>query len=310
MRKKNIIKSTKKLIRHNGFYNASKIILFQGYSRTMLRFYNLSNSHTIRVNGYDIMTIPNDKGISAELLMFGTHEPLTTNLLSQNLKDGMICLDIGSNIGYYALLESNLVGNNGKVIAIEPSPQNFEVLKRNLVLQKNSNVEAYNFACGNEDGEVSFVTSNSSNLSRIKEDYTNPDDSNIVSETKVPLRRIDSFLNEKNISRLDLIRMDTEGYELKIYPGMHETIKKFKPMISMELHRSILGSEGTIRLLKLLRNDGYEIKYYIPRHLDYAIIGKMKDVKSFSINKVIEKIMSDDMPNEVGMCFVNQEQKI
>jgi len=251
--------------------------------------------------------MPNDKGISAELLRFGTHEPITTNLLSQYLKDGMTCLDIGSNIGYYVFLESNLVGNNGKVIAVEPSPQNFKVLNQNLSLQKNSNIESFNFACGNEDGEVIFQISSSSNWSRVKGEHPSSDDKNIISEIKVNLRKIDSFLNEKKINHLDLIRMDTEGYELKIYPGMRETIKKFKPMISMEVHRSILGSEGTIKLLKLLQDDGYEIKSYINKHLDYAIIGKMKDVKSYSINEVIEKIANNEMPNEVGICFVNQK---
>jgi len=309
MKMKNSTKSIKKLIHQNGFCNTLKIILFHGYSRTLIRYTDLSNSHTIRVNGYDIKTMPNDKGISAELLKFGTHEPITTKLLSKYLKDGMTCLDVGSNIGYYVFLESNLVGKSGKVIAIEPSPQNFKVLNENLSLQKNSNIELFNFACGNEDGEVLFQISNSSNWSRVKDDYINSNDRDIVSDIKVKLRKIDSFLNEKKLSHLDLIRMDTEGYELKIYPGMRETIKKFKPMISMEVHRSILGSKDTIRLLKLLQDDGYEIKFYIHKHLDYAIIGKMKDVKDYSINEVIEKIMDDEMPDEVGMCFVNQEKK-
>ena len=304
---RNIPKSFKKLIHQNGFYNTLKIILFHGYSRTLIRYTDLSNSHTIRVNGYDIKTMPNDKGISAELLKFGTHEPITTKLLSKYLKDGMTCLDVGSNIGYYVFLESNLVGKSGKVIAIEPSPQNFKVLNENLALQKNSNIELFNFACGNEDGEAVLQISNRSNLSRVKDDYKNSNDRNITNEIKIQLRKIDSFLNEKKINRLDLIRMDTEGYELKIYPGMRETIKKFKPMISMEVHRSILGSEGTIKLLKLLQDDGYEIKSYINKHLDYAIIGKMKDVKSYSINEVIEKIAVNEMPNEVGICFVNQK---
>ena len=78
-------------------------------------------------------------------------------------------------------------------------------------------------------------------------------------------------------------------------------------MISMEIHRSILGTEGTIKLLKLLQDDGYEIKYYLHKHLDYAIIGKMKDVKGYNIDEVIEKIKANEMPDEVGICFVNQE---
>ena len=91
-------------------------------------------SSVVQVNGYKLSVIPNDTGISSELLMFKTHEPLTTKLISKKLTSGMICLDIGSNIGYYALLEHKLVGKEGKVIAIEPSPLNFQYLQKNIKL--------------------------------------------------------------------------------------------------------------------------------------------------------------------------------
>jgi len=303
------IKTTAKLLRNFGLNDTLKIILFRYYKKMRLRFADLSRSNVVRVNGYQLVGIPNDEGISAELSMFGTHEPITTNLLSSELKDGMVCLDIGANIGYYVFLESNLVGSNGKVIAIEPSPMNFEGLKRNLELQNKSNIEIYNFACGNEDREVSFLTSNISNWSRINEnDASSLYTDNIVSEAKIPLRTIDSFVNERRINKLDLVRFDTEGYELQIYEGMRQTIRKFKPLLCLEIHSFILGLEGTTRLLKDLQNDGYEIKYYVPRCLDMPWIGKMRHVKNFSIDEVIKKVAKDSVPFGVFEAFlVNKE---
>jgi hypothetical protein len=61
-----------------------------------------------------MLLIPNDKGISSELLLFRTHEPLSTKILKK-LLEHMTCIDIGSNIGYYALLERKIVGEKGKV---------------------------------------------------------------------------------------------------------------------------------------------------------------------------------------------------
>src|SRR3989304_8863508 len=101
---------TYKIILHEfGLLNYIKVSMFLKYSRLKMKFTKLSKSHTIKINGFDFSTIPNDKGISAELVMFGIHEPITTHLLSKELKNGMVCLDIGANIGYYACLESNAV---------------------------------------------------------------------------------------------------------------------------------------------------------------------------------------------------------
>ena len=67
-------------------------------------------------------------------------------------------------------LKSNIVGENGKVIAIEPSPPNFQHLKKNLEIQNTENVDAYNFAAGDKDGEINFLVYEESNGS-----FTIPD---------------------------------------------------------------------------------------------------------------------------------------
>ena len=114
-----------------------------------------------------MLIIPTDKGISAELAMFSSHEPLTTKVIRSQLKRGMVCLDIGSNIGYYAVLESRVVGKEGKVICIEPSPLNFQYLKKNLETQGKSNIGMYNIAVGDIDSHVNFLTDSQSNLCRV-----------------------------------------------------------------------------------------------------------------------------------------------
>lgn len=292
-----------KQLSYYDFNNRIKIIIFRIYKQIKLKFTDISKSVILEVNGYKISTIPNDKGISAELLMFRTHEPLTTKLIVNELKVGMVCIDIGSNIGYYVFLESKLVGDSGKVFAIEPSPQGFKTLKKNYSLQKSSNIEIYNFACGEKNGEITFITTDMSNMDRIYDENQDFVISKIRTKVNVPLKTIDSFVKEKKIEKLDLIRFDTEGYELKIHEGMKETLSRLNPMLFFELHRSILGIEKTIRLLKSLRSDGYEIKWYIPRLLDHPIIGKMDHVKNYSIEKVIGMLEKDAVPGTVGLMM-------
>ena len=288
-----------------GISKAIRVLLHYGYVATKKNTQPISDDFIVDVNGYKLAVIPGDLGISSELMMFKTHEPLTTKLLSKELKKGMTCLDIGGNIGYYTLLESNIIGNTGKVIAIEPSPPNFQHLKKNLELQDAKNVDAYNFAAGDVDGNVNFLVYKESNGS-----FTIPDGetTDLPGELiKVSAKRIDTFLDELDVNHVDFVRMDVEGYESHIIEGMKDTMKKSKPMFQIEVHASILGKEGTRQFLKVFQDNGYEAKYYIPRDIDLPIIGTMNDVKYHTIDTLIEMLENDTLSHFFNLCLKNNE---
>jgi len=245
------------------------------------------NEKAVNVNDYQMKLIPNDEGISKELRVFHVHEPLVTKIVKKEIKDGMTCVEIGCNIGYYALLESKLVGKNGKVIAIEPSPINFHCLGKNLVLNKNSNVKSYNFAVGNMDSQTQFLISNTSNWSKVIEQSL----SNSEDVITVTLKKLDTFAVENSLGQIDFIRMDIEGYENKAYEGMKDIIKQYKPKILVEIHSQLLGKEKTIEFLNILKIDGYESKFLIPRSLDLPWIYNTKlDIMNIDLNHMIKQI--------------------
>jgi len=260
----------------------------------------------IQINGHPLSIIPGDKGISAQLLLYKTHEPLTTHMLIEELHEGMVCIDIGSNIGYYACLESNLVGKSGKVLAIEPSPQNFEYLKKNLKLQKFQNSEVYNFACGNKDGQTDFFISDRSNWSRIVNDKEQKTIGDNTQTIQVDIQKLDTFVNEQKLKKINLIRMDVEGYETDIYQGMKKTIQEFDPVLHIEIHNIFLGQK-TGNFLKELKNDGFDVKYFIPQDMDLPIIGDISDVKEISIDELIEIGEQKELPKIFNVIF---EKKI
>jgi len=278
------------------------------YFRYLLRL-SLSKpdmKNIVKLNGYQLKVMPDDRGISRELLVFRVHEPLLTRLLSMEIKRDMVCIDIGANIGYYALLESKLVGEDGKVIVFEPSPANFKYLSENLnsQSQKFSHTEAHNVAIGSTDGYVNFLIQDWSNLCRvIDEPSNNNNDNNVI---KVPVRRLDSFLKENPLDRLDFIRMDVEGYEVNIYKGMKEIIAKFRPMLLMEVHKIYLGVDGTREFLLELKNDGYEIKYYTPGDLDRPLIGNIKHIEKLGIDELIKRLEKDYVPDGFNLFLVNR----
>ena len=80
------------------------------------------------VHGLKYYLHPHDPGISRELAIYHIHEPNATRLFRNHIEKGMYEVDIGSNLGYYALLAATLVGPKGKVLAIEPEPRNYELL--------------------------------------------------------------------------------------------------------------------------------------------------------------------------------------
>jgi FkbM family methyltransferase len=252
-------------------------------------FLNLSRERIVEVNGYKMLLIPNDEGISTELLLFKTHEPLSTQILKKLLKSGMICIDIGANIGYYALLERKIVGEKGKVIAIEPSPINFYYLRKNLALNKFNDVEVFNYAISNFDGECFFLHDKyHSNLSRV---VSNKDVGKYCGAQlfKVRCKSLDSFLKEYPLKRIDLIRMDVEGHEVEVINGAYQTLKTYNPVLFIEIHRSILGLNKTLKLLKTLEEVGYAKGIYIRRELDMPIIRSQNDIQTYLFNKFVKK---------------------
>jgi len=288
------IKSIKRLCGECGFYKGLKVWKFYKYIRVKKRNLDLTNK-VVNVNGYNLALLPNDDGISTELALFNTHEPLNTELLTQNLKKGMVCFDVGANIGYYTLLESKMVGDEGKVIAIEPSPINFKQLQKNIQNEKAKNVELYQIAGGDQNSTIKFLLDPHSNLSRIISNEEKVREKGEIVD--VPMKKLDSFLEASTIKTLDFIRMDVEGYEFNILEGMRNSIKKFRPAIQMEVHTRILGYEKTQKLLEWFMSEKYEVVYYITRQLDCPTIGNMDDVKHFSISELLYLLTKNKLPS-------------
>ena len=285
----------KYLLKFGGPKKICNAFIFYLYDSIKKRSLDLSEEKIIKVNNYKMKTISHDTGISSELLIYGNHEPLTTEIILDELSEGMICIDIGSNIGYYALLESKKIGKNGNVLAIEPSPENFSTLVYNIKLQNDQNINAFNFAIGDKNDEIEFLIGKKSNWSKVKDenDIIESEDKII----KIPLKTLNSFVKDNQLEKIDLLRMDVEGYENNIIDGAIEVLTKFKPKIMVEIHKMIMGKKKTREILEKLKKLNYENKFFIPRIFDSQIIGDKKDIKKYSINNLIEMLENDELPD-------------
>jgi len=103
----------------------------------------------------------NDEGIGRELYFKGVHEKNSTRFYVNEIKPGMRILEIGANIGYYALIGAKAVGDAGRVYAFEPSPDNFNLLQKNVMLNSlEDRFELYPYGVGAREDELTFYVMN------------------------------------------------------------------------------------------------------------------------------------------------------
>ena len=186
------------------------------------------------VHGYRMLLDLDDPGISRTLLLFGQREMEHKAMLERVLKPGMTVLDIGANIGYYALMEHALVAPGGRLIAVEPSPANVELLKRNLALNGCTGVEVHQAAVSESVGKRSFFLSHMSNLNTFHGDNTAHLSGTAI---EVETTTVPALMKGR---KLDLMRMDVEGHEVEVINGLMPAIEAgtLAPMIIFETHRS------------------------------------------------------------------------
>jgi FkbM family methyltransferase len=147
---------------------------------------------------------------------FGVWEPNLTGWIGSRLAPGDVFVDVGANIGYFALLGSRLVGSDGAVVAIEASPSNFELLRGNLELNRASNVRAVNVAAADKRGVVRIHDGPPEN--RGLASTVAPRGGSTSAEIQaLPLPEI---LRDEELRRARVIKIDAEGGEPAILAGL------------------------------------------------------------------------------------------
>jgi FkbM family methyltransferase len=159
------------------------------------------------------------------------------------LQPGMTVLDIGAHHGYYTLLASHRVGENGKVFAFEPSPRERGKLGRHLRLNGCSNVKVEGFALGEANGPAKLfvVEGKETGCNSLRP----PRVSQPTKEVEILVMTLDSYLDENQIGNVDFIKLDVEGAELSVLRGAAELIaRRPRPVILCEVQDARSQSWG------------------------------------------------------------------
>jgi len=196
--------------------------------------------------GSRMLLDPGVGGLDRDLLLDGIREPIATGHLMRLLRPEDVVLEVGANIGYYALLEARLCR---RVYAVEPHPDNFRRLEANVRLNGYDNVETVNMAFGSAAGTIPMRVSGHSNWHSCRGAVAG------VDTIDVPCGRIDDFVRDRRLPTV--IKMDVEGFELEVLRGAAETLRHVR-CVFLELHGDILGGDEIRALIDLVHAAGLE----------------------------------------------------
>lgn len=136
------------------------------------------------------------------------------DFLRQHTPGGGVFVDVGANVGTFALVMARQVGPTGKVVAIEPHPLTFARLSFNQSASKAAQVRLVQAAAGDKDGEL-MIESGGGNLGAT----------HVVTGTastdaiKVPSLRLTRILGEAGVTQVDSLKIDVEGFEDRVLIG-------------------------------------------------------------------------------------------
>lgn len=161
-----------------------------------------------------------DIGIAPHLILDGFWESWITRFIVGIVKPGYICLDIGANFGYYALLLAEL-GSGGKTIAIEPNPGICDILRANSIINEWK-FDVKEGAASDRKGETTLSVEDKffGGGTIMPLDENLPGRSRFIVETFT----VDEIINEQQLEKVDFIKLDSEGFEPFIFEGMQHTI--------------------------------------------------------------------------------------
>jgi len=174
--------------------------------------------------------------VSCFLYRYGFFEPDLTKIVMTHLKPGQTFFDVGTHFGYYSMLASRIVGNEGQVHGFEPTMGTYKIVDSNLGLK--SNVTLNNVAAWSEETTLNF-TDYGVQWSAFNSLYGAKLENSIVAKMSprdydVKAISIDKYVEVSGV-RPDFIKIDAENAEYDILKGMTATLRDIRPIITLEV---------------------------------------------------------------------------
>jgi FkbM family methyltransferase len=177
--------------------------------------------------------------------------------LKQFLKPGMICVDVGANIGSHAVNAGRLVGETGKVYAFEADPETCAILKQNVALNQLDNIIVKNECVLDKEGYITLYINKDSGKNSVLLSRS----SEINRTITVHGDTLDNALSKSR--KVDLLKIDVEGADFRVLRGAEKIFQINPPsIVVIEIHDVDSDNVNSKEVLQFLQSHNYEIYSY------------------------------------------------
>lgn len=210
------------------------------FMATQLRLQNMR--FAVSSPRYGIMLVNRVDTVNAFIYFFDVWEPHISALLEARLREGDVFVDVGANIGYYSLCAARLVGDSGRVYAIEASPSIYDRLCQHIELNGLPNVAPVHCAVWDSEGELDIFLGPRKNEGNTSL-HPSP---NRVRESKVRAAPLSVLLDDGDLGRVKMVKIDVEGAETQVIRGIVSCLDRMPEdvMFLMEVTKALMVEQG------------------------------------------------------------------
>lgn len=221
--------------------NIFKHLYFKGIFRVNFDHY----SFLIKHYGFQIENEVFWKGL------YGGHEKISMKIWVELCKSSDVTLDIGANTGLFSLV-SKAVNPKTPVYAFEPVTRVYNKLSENVTIN-NYDIYCFDYALSNFDGKAKIYDTDAEHTYSVAVNKNLLSASDKFIETEISVKKLSTFIQEFNLEKIDLIKIDVETHEPEVLEGMGKYLIQFQPTLLIE----ILNDEVAAKIQDLIKDIDY-----------------------------------------------------
>lgn len=254
-----------------------------------VRFFASAYSYEFETNFFGLKYKGNlQNHIDSQVYFYGAYEKpnllLMRKLLSRT--DNPVCLDIGANTGHHSLF---LPKYSSQVHSFEPYAGVRDICERRIRDNALTNITVHGVALGDADGELDYyapISNNTGTGSFVSQREGNQ------SAGKHQVFRGDTYIKTLSLAKIDLIKIDVEGFEKEVLDGMKEVLVRYRPTVIIEFSKDTKVKFGSSENMMKVLPENYQIFNIRSNRPAFLFFNRMEGVlEDFDWSRPSENIL-------------------